>query len=90
MDIMTILGIAASILTSASLIPQVAKILQNQNSESVSIAMVVALFAGHSLWIAYGLMKDDYIIVASNVFAALVDIITFVLGLRYKNGPSTR
>ena len=84
MDSVTLVGIGASVLTGGSLIPQFVKLLKERNSDQVSIVMLSVLLAGVSLWILYGFMKKDWIIVASNAFAALINMATFVLTLKFK------
>ena len=84
MDPITLVGIGASVLTATSLIPQFVKLLRERNSDQVSILMLTILLAGLALWVFYGILKKDWIIVASNAFASLINIATFVLTLYYK------
>jgi MtN3 and saliva related transmembrane protein len=84
MDSITLVGVGASVLTSGSLIPQFIKLLKERNSDSISMVTLTVLLIGHGLWIWYGLLKKDWIIIASNAFAALVDMATFVMAQRFK------
>ena len=84
MESITLIGIGASILTASSLIPQFVKLLRERNSDQVSVLMLTILLAGLALWIYYGILKKDWIIVASNSFAALINMATFVLTLHFK------
>lgn len=84
MDSITLVGIGASILTASSLIPQFVKLLRERNSDQVSVLMLTILLAGLALWIYYGILKKDWIIVGSNSFAALINMATFVLTLHFK------
>jgi len=84
MDLITLVGIGASVLTATSLIPQFVKLLRERSSDQVSILMLTILLAGLALWIFYGILKKDWIIVASNSFASLINMTTFVLTLYYK------
>jgi len=83
MDFPTIVGIAASIFTSTCLIPQIVKIVKEKRAEDISFITLSGLFVGHCLWIVYGVMQKDAIIIVSNGFAACIDIVTFVLVRRY-------
>lgn len=74
MDSGQIIGIIASALTAGSLIPQLIKVIRDQKTEGISFIMFLVLFSGHSLWIAYGVVKEDWIIIISNAFALLIDI----------------
>jgi MtN3 and saliva related transmembrane protein len=66
------IGVCAAILTSLSYIPQVRKAWPRGSTSDLSLKMLVILTIGLSLWIGYGLLKDDWVIVAANgVGAAL-------------------
>ena len=84
MDLTTIVGIGASALTSSALIPQIVKLLKEKKSEDVSILMLTVLLLGLGLWVYYGILKSDPIIIVSNVFAAGVNIFTFVLTIYFR------
>jgi MtN3 and saliva related transmembrane protein len=87
MEITTYIGIAASALTAASLIPQLIKIIREKKAQGISLAMLSVLLAGLSLWIVYGIRKEDWIIIISNSFAVLINLTTGLLALLYKKSP---
>jgi MtN3 and saliva related transmembrane protein len=60
------IGIVAAALTSLSYIPQVRKAWPRGSTADLSLTMLVVLTAGLLLWIGYGLMKGDWVIVAAN------------------------
>ena len=84
MDKISIVGIGASILTAASLVPQLFKLIREKKAEDISVVMLSILLCGLGLWIYYGIMKDDLIIVISNAFALVINLGTVVLTLLYK------
>jgi MtN3 and saliva related transmembrane protein len=66
------IGGCAAVLTSLSYIPQVQKAWPRGSTSDLSLKMLTALTAGLLLWITYGLLKADWVIVAANgVGAAL-------------------
>lgn len=67
-------GIVAGILTSGAMIPQLVKVLKEKNVEDLSAVMLIVLIIGLSLWVAYGIMKDEWPIILSNSFAVLVNV----------------
>jgi len=69
-----ILGIAAGILTSVSMIPQLIKVIKEKDVKDISLVMLLILISGLSLWIWYGIKKDELPIILSNSFAVLVNI----------------
>ncbi len=78
------IGVGASILTASSLIPQLVKLIKEKKPQNISNLMIVVLFLGHGLWIYYGILKMDIIIVASNGFALAVDLIAGFLTIKYQ------
>lgn len=80
-----IVGIAAGVLTSASMLPQVIKMIQEKQASQVSVVMILVLIAGISLWIWYGAMKNDKPIVYTNCFSLLVNLLMGYFKFRYKD-----
>jgi MtN3 and saliva related transmembrane protein len=64
------IGACAAVLTSLSYIPQVRKAWPRGSTADLSHRMLIALTAGLVLWIAYGLLKGDWVIVAANSLGA--------------------
>lgn len=83
MQIEQIIGIAAGVLTSSSMLPQLIKIIREKKAENVSILMLLILMSGLGLWIAYGWMKKDFPIIATNGFSLLVNIILLLFRIKY-------
>ena len=82
-----IIGVSASVLTACSLLPQLFKLIKDKEAEGVSLAMLIVLLLGLLLWVYYGCLKKDWIIIISNAFSLLVNIITLVLSIKYKANP---
>jgi MtN3 and saliva related transmembrane protein len=75
-DMTMLLGLAAAALTSLSYIPQVRKALPKGATDDLSLKMLVALFAGLSLWCVYVFIKSDTVIIGANLIgASLVGIV---------------
>ncbi|MCK1284719.1 hypothetical protein IVB41_12415 [Bradyrhizobium sp. 44] len=64
------LGGLAATLASLSYIPQVRKAWPRGSTGDLSLGMLTALTAGLVLWIIYGLIRSDWIIVCANVVGA--------------------
>ena len=69
-DFTTALGLVAAGLTSLSYLPQVKKALPGNSTDDLSLKMLLALLSGLSLWIVYGAVIGDFIIVAANLTGA--------------------
>ncbi|MEY8761749.1 SemiSWEET transporter [Chryseobacterium tongliaoense] len=79
-----ILGIAAGILTSISMVPQLIKVIKEKNVEDISWVMLLVLICGLSLWVWYGFLKNELPIILSNSFAVLLNTCLFICYLIYK------
>jgi len=84
MEFPTIVGLAASIATGYSQVPQLIKIFKEKQAESVSLWTVAVLFAGLAGWIWYGFLLKDWIIIISNMFSMVINILIAIFSIRYK------
>lgn len=80
-----IIGLAAGICTSISILPQLIKLIRKKKSEDLSIFYLVILLAGLGMWVWYGVLRNDLPIIATNSFSFLLNAVVIVLGIRYKN-----
>ncbi len=86
MNLQTIIGIAASVFTGISMLPQLVKVVKEKKAEDISAIMLVVLLVGLSAWIWYGFLKKDYILIVSNSFSLLVNVALSVMAVKYKKG----
>ncbi|MBX9777144.1 MAG: SemiSWEET transporter [Xanthobacteraceae bacterium] len=66
MDLITMVGLAAASCTTVSYWPQLKKCWDTGSADDLSLRMFSILAAGISLWVVYGLLKQDVIIVLAN------------------------
>ena len=88
MQFETIVGVVASIATASSLLPQLIKILKEKKAEAISLAMLLVLFIGLAAWIYYGILKKDWIIIISNSFSIVINILIAIFSIKYKKKDS--
>jgi MtN3 and saliva related transmembrane protein len=62
----TLIGAAAAFCTTISYIPQLKKVWDTGETGDLSLKMLLLLASGLALWILYGLMRSDIVIVAAN------------------------
>jgi len=84
MESIQILGLAAGICTSFSVIPQLVKTIQEKKASDVSWIMFIVLIAGNSLWIYYGCSKSDIPIISTNIFSLLLNTAMLFCKWKYK------
>ena len=74
---------SAACLTMFGFVPQILKILKTKSARDVSIVTVLQFTGGVILWMAYGVHKDDYIIIFANAVSLLTLIILVFLYFHY-------
>ena len=79
-----ILGLVAGGITSVAMLPQLIKVLKEKDVKDLSLLMIVVLITGLSLWVWYGLMKDELPIILSNAFAVLVNIALLISYFKFR------
>jgi MtN3 and saliva related transmembrane protein len=80
---LTVLGSVASILVSSSFIPQIIKGYKTKSLHDVSYLLMILISIGMSLWIVYGIEKQDMVIIGANVSTISLNIILLALKVRY-------
>jgi MtN3 and saliva related transmembrane protein len=82
-----VLGAAAAfwgILMAVSPSLQIRKMLHHRSSREVSIAYFWVLLVGFTLWVAYGVVIENWFLVVPNAVAFTVASTTIAVALRYR------
>ena len=79
MDNVIILGLVAGALTTGSTIPQIFKILKSRSSGDVSTLFFFFMAAGMLLWLVYGILRSDVIIILWNTLSLSLCLVILVL-----------
>ena len=85
MDFTTLIGLVAAFCTTVSYFPQLKKCWATGSAGDLSLKMFVTLAAGVALWVVYGFLKSDIVIILANVvsLALLLGILYFKLKERH-------
>ena len=68
-----IIGFVAAFLTTASMLPQLIKVVRTKDTKSLSLTMLTVLCIGISLWLIYGIMLSSLpLILANSISLCLV------------------
>ena len=78
-----VIGILATFFTLWSTMPQIRKSLRTKKTDDVSKWLIISLIAGLSLWVAYGVMKGDMIIICANSIGVSLNVFLLILKLKY-------
>ena len=84
MDTAIIIGLLATACIVVSQVPQVYKSVKSHKTRDLSLAMIALLLVGSFLWLTYGFVRPDYIIVFSNSIITTCLFILLAVKLRYK------
>lgn len=89
MHLEQVIGIAAGIFTGTSMLPQLIKLIREKKADAISPVMLIVLTAGLSLWVYYGILRNDWPIIITNVFAWLVNVTLLILRQFYRKRNSS-
>jgi MtN3 and saliva related transmembrane protein len=67
----TLIGLVAAFCTTISYVPQLKKIRDTGETEDISLKMFLILAAGIALWIVYGVLQRDAVIILANSVSLL-------------------
>lgn len=83
MDVLSLIGFAAGVCTTGSLLPQVIKTLKTKNTRDISLYMYILLSLGIFLWFIYGVLLKEMPIILANGVSLVFAVIVLVLKLRH-------
>ena len=78
-----IIGIVAGILVLSSFIPQLIKAYKTKRMIDVSIYLMGLISTGMFLWIIYGIIRNDVVIIGTNVSGFVLNVILIGLKIKY-------
>ena len=84
MDLILLIGLAAAVLTTFSLVPQIVKIIRTKGTKDISLLMYVVITIGFFLWLVYGVLRKDPAIIFANVIALVLGLFVLLLKIKYK------
>ncbi len=79
-----ILGYSACAVTALTFLPQVVKTWKEKSAKNVSLLMFVIAAVNEVMWIAYGVMRDDMVIIVTNAIMIVMAFTMISLKLRYR------
>jgi len=90
MSFTQILGYTAGAITSLTFLPQVIKTWKEKSAKDVSLLMFIVAASNEVLWIIYGILQNDWVIILTNVCVLAMSLVMIFLKLRYgKKGGAT-
>lgn len=69
MDATTVVGSLAAFCTTVSYYPQLLKCWKTGSADDLSLKMFLILTAGIALWVGYGVMRGDTVVIVANAIS---------------------
>ena len=81
----TVIGLAAAVCTTGANLPQLKKAWTTGQTDDISMNMLLVLISGLALWVAYGVLKSNIVIILANAIS-----LTLIGGLLYLKMTQSR
>jgi MtN3 and saliva related transmembrane protein len=82
----TAIGLAAAICTTAANLPQLKKAWTTGQTDDISLKMLLLLACGLGLWVMYGVLQKDIIIILAN--GVSLALLAGLMYLKLRKTPS--
>jgi uncharacterized protein with PQ loop repeat len=79
-----ILGYFGGFLCVITMFPQIYKMIQTKKSDDISYGFLIIGPMSTVIWIAYGIMKPDYVILTTDSIILVVQLFSFYITWKYK------
>lgn len=80
-----ILGYSAGFITSLTFLPQVVKTWKEKSAKDISLLMFVIAAINEVMWIVYGVLLNNWVIISTNAVVLSMSLIMIFLKFRYTN-----
>ena len=84
MAFVDILGYSAGAITSLTFLPQVIKTWKERSAKDVSLWMFLIAAINEVMWIWYGVLLDNWVIILTNAIVLSMSLIMIGLKFRYR------
>jgi len=78
-----ILGYAAGAVTAFTFMPQLIKTWRDKSARDISLSMFLIAFINEIMWLVYGFMIDNFVIILTNAVMLLMSGIMIALKMKY-------
>jgi len=68
----TVIGLAAAVCTTAANVPQLKKAWTTRQTDDISMNTLWVLASGLALWVAYGVLQADIVIILANAISLVL------------------
>lgn len=83
MDTQNLVGYAAAACTTIAFLPQAWTALKTRDTKSLSLGMYIIFTIGVGLWLMYGVLRNDWALIAANAITVMLSLTILITKLRY-------
>jgi MtN3 and saliva related transmembrane protein len=80
----TVVGSLAAALTTGSFVPQLVRALRTKRMHDVSPYLMALFASGTTLWLAYGIFREDWVIIGANTTGTALNLALLYLKYHYR------
>lgn len=80
-------GYAAATLTTLAFVPQVLHTWRTRSVGGISAGMYAIFITGVALWLAYGILLDEWPIIVANGMTLVMALAILIMKIRYRGRP---
>jgi MtN3 and saliva related transmembrane protein len=84
MAFVDILGYTAGAITSLTFLPQVIKTWKDKSAKDISMNMFLIAAINEVMWIVYGVLLNNWVIIATNCIVLAMSLVMISFKLRFK------
>ncbi|MBW7475308.1 SemiSWEET transporter [Paenibacillus oenotherae] len=84
MELTTIIGLSAAVLTTAAFLPQTIKTIREKDTRGISALMYSMFTVGTLLWLVYGIATRDWPVLIANAVTFSFSATILALKLKYR------
>jgi len=81
MTVITVIGYLAAAASMSSFAPQAVKIIRSRETKDISVGMYLLTVSAFALWLAYGILQQQWPLVISNGVCFLLSVFILVMTL---------
>ncbi|AHF15791.1 SemiSWEET family sugar transporter [Niabella soli] len=78
-----LLGAVAGVITTLTFLPQVIKTIKDKSVKDISLMMFVIAAVNEAMWIVYGALKNDWVIILTNAVILCLSLTMIYLKIAY-------
>jgi MtN3 and saliva related transmembrane protein len=82
-DYISLIGFLAGCVTVVSFVPQVVRVWRTRRTRDLSAGAFVLLAVGAVLWLAYGVLTDDWPVIVTNSVVGVLVLAILAAKLRF-------